>query len=245
MRQDDARVGEQPAPVAGMVAAFAQVDHQVHVERAARAEEHGRLAWLQARAVGGDEHVRLQEILVLGTDFPQSGGTHLLAGLDQHLEIEAQLAACLDRRRGGGKIDGVLALVVGGATAVETLAVARQLPGIESLLPALVLAPDDVAVTVREDRDEGRVLDALSEEKRPASGKRIWKQSALEPQALEAGLHFGREVALEVCGPLRVLAFGGDGDPAREVGEKSALVEVPLGMRNGVFPAHRLVDYLR
>jgi hypothetical protein len=55
-----------------MVAAFAQVDDEVHVESAARAEEHRRLPWLQARAVGGDQHVRLQEGFVFGTELLQA-----------------------------------------------------------------------------------------------------------------------------------------------------------------------------
>ena len=60
LREDDPGVGEQAAPIARMVAAFAQVHHEVHVERAARAEKDGRAVGCQARTVGSDQHVGLQ-----------------------------------------------------------------------------------------------------------------------------------------------------------------------------------------
>ena len=48
--EDRAGVGEQAAPVAGVMAAFAQVDGQVEVERAARAQEQRRPRRAEARA---------------------------------------------------------------------------------------------------------------------------------------------------------------------------------------------------
>ncbi len=55
--QNDSRVGQQAAPVAGMVCAFAQVYRQLEVEHSARAEKQGRVCRRQARAIGGNENV--------------------------------------------------------------------------------------------------------------------------------------------------------------------------------------------
>ena len=57
MRQDEARIGDQAAPVARVMPAFAQIDDEVEVDRAATAERDGRPILLHARAVGGDEYV--------------------------------------------------------------------------------------------------------------------------------------------------------------------------------------------
>ena len=64
MRQDDAGVGQKAAPVAGMMAALAQGELQVEVERAARAAEDGRPAMVEARAVRADQGVGLERRLV-------------------------------------------------------------------------------------------------------------------------------------------------------------------------------------
>jgi len=139
----------------------------------------------------------------------------------------------------------VLALVVGGAAAVEPVAVALQHPGIQAGLPARFLSADHIAVAVRQDRDQRRILDALSDEEGSMVAGRVVEDPAVKAELLETRLHLPGEIAGKLGAARGILAFGGNGDAAREVGEKPALVEVPLGMRNCAFPAHRLVDYLR
>src|SRR5258706_326448 len=85
-----------------MVGAFAGVDGEVEVERAARAEVDGGAAGLQARAVGGDERVGFEELLVLLAEFLQAGRAHFLAGLEEDLEVETQFAARAQHRRDRG-----------------------------------------------------------------------------------------------------------------------------------------------
>jgi hypothetical protein len=70
MREDGAGVREQPAPVAGVVAALAQLYDQVEVERPARAEEQGRLRGLEAGAVGGDEDIGGEPCPMQGAKLP-------------------------------------------------------------------------------------------------------------------------------------------------------------------------------
>lgn len=73
MREDDARVGDQAAPVARVVSALPRVDGEGEVERAASAEVDRGAAGLKARAVGGDERVGFQELLVLLAEFLEAG----------------------------------------------------------------------------------------------------------------------------------------------------------------------------
>src|SRR5581483_4907956 len=65
---------------------------------------------------------------VLLAELLQAGRAHLLAGLDQHLQVEAELAARAQHRFERGKIDRVLALVVGRATTVDAIAFLPQRP---------------------------------------------------------------------------------------------------------------------
>ena len=67
MRRDrvgelDRRIGEEPAPIAGMMAALARIDPEIESDRAARAEEDGRPPGGEPRPVGGDQHVRRESV---------------------------------------------------------------------------------------------------------------------------------------------------------------------------------------
>ena len=117
--QDDRRIGQQAAPVAGVVAGVAQLDHQIEVERAAAAEEDRRRVRREARPVGGEQQIGRELRLVALADLAQAGRADLLAGLDQHLGVEAEPAALGDHDPERGEVDRVLALVVGDAAAVD------------------------------------------------------------------------------------------------------------------------------
>src|SRR5262245_66593134 len=94
MREDDAGIGEETAPVAGMMGALAQIDDEVDRVAAARAEKQRRPLGRDPRAVRGDQQIRPQEfMLVLGAKLAQSGGAHFLSHLDQNLGVEAEAAA--------------------------------------------------------------------------------------------------------------------------------------------------------
>ena len=58
MGQDDTGIGEQPAPIAGMMTALAQVDDQIEIQRPAAAERQRRAVGPGARTVRADEDVR-------------------------------------------------------------------------------------------------------------------------------------------------------------------------------------------
>ncbi len=134
MGQQDRRVARQPAPMAGMHAARAQLQHQVEVEGAARAGGDGRDLGLDARAVAGDQHVGGEFLGVGGDELAQAGGAALLGHLQHDLHVEAELAVALrDHGFERGDVQRVLALVVGGAAAVPAVAFLDQPPGFEAL----------------------------------------------------------------------------------------------------------------
>ncbi len=155
MRQDDPRIGQQAAPVAGVMPALAQVDDQVDHVAAARTQEDGRPIGRDARAVGGDQHIRLQEtMLVLDAELTQAARAHFLSHLDEHLGVEAEPTALGQHRRKRCDIDAVLALVVGGSAAIEARAFHRERPWRQAGSPRIVEAANGIAVTVNQNGHE-------------------------------------------------------------------------------------------
>ena len=96
MREQDRRVGQNAAPVARMLARLPELDDEIEVERAAAAEEQGRLVGRETRAVGGEQQIGGQLRLMALADLAQPRRADLLAGLDQDLGIEAEALALGD-----------------------------------------------------------------------------------------------------------------------------------------------------
>jgi hypothetical protein len=175
MRQDDAGIGDEATPVAGMVRALAQIDDKVDHGAAARAEKDRRPVGRDARAVRRDQQVRPQQlILVPQAKLAQPGRADLLAHLDQDLHVEAQgrarAAALGEHSRERRDVDAVLSLVIGGAAAVDARALDAHHPGGKAAAPLLVEAADGVAVPVDQHGEQRRVLDALSHQEGRARG---------------------------------------------------------------------------
>ena len=149
MRKDDPRIGKQPAPVAGVVAALAQIDDQVDHVAAPAAEKQRRTVGRDARPVRCDQEIGLEQpILVEFAQLPQTRRTELLAHFDQELDIEPQPAALGEHGSDRGDIDRVLALVVGGAAPVPALAFDRQRPGRQPRAPQRIESAHGIAVAV-------------------------------------------------------------------------------------------------
>jgi hypothetical protein len=125
-----------------MVPAVAQIADQGKVLAAARAQTDGGPVGSHPWAVGGDEGVCAECLHVGLDDLAHTGRPVLLAGLDHEFGVEAQLSPGFQHGAHGGHVDGVLALVVGGAPAIQPVAVARGLPGPGALGPLVVEAPD-------------------------------------------------------------------------------------------------------
>lgn len=221
-----------------MVAAGAQIDREIHVQRAPRAEKDRRPFRPQARPVGGDQHICPHRLAVLCAELAQARGADLLTRLDQQLEIEAEFATRLQRGCERGEVDRVLSLVIGRSAAVQTIALAGQRPWIESCAPVRFLSADYVAVTVGKHRDARRIFGPFGEQERPSARRRVLKHPAAKPQTLEARLHFRDEITPQVQHPLRILALARNRDAARQISEEFSLVEIALGALDGFFPAH-------
>ena len=145
---------------------------KLHGAAAAEAERRPVLA--DARAVRGDEDVGGEVGLVLPHQLLEALRARLLAHLDHELGVEAEPAAALGHdgpQR--GHVDGVLALVVGGAAAVEAVAVARRHPRTLALGPLVLQAAHDIAVAVAEHRRQRRILDARGEQHRALALDRV------------------------------------------------------------------------
>ena len=157
--QDGRGIGEHAAPVAGMMRTVAQVDVEMNPYAAAAAEEDGGAIGGKPRPVGGQKQIGLELIAQRLANLAQIRRADLLAGLDDEFGIEAELAAArLANRAQRRQIDAVLALVVGGAAAVDAIARYRRPPRIEIVAPFARHAVDDIAMAVHQNGRRRRVL---------------------------------------------------------------------------------------
>ena len=236
MRQDDAGVGEQAAPVAGMVAALAQGELEVEVERAARAAEDGRPAMVEPRAVRADQGIGLERRLVGLAEIGQPGRAGLLAGLDQDGRVEAEVAALLQHAGKGCDVDRVLALVVGGAAAVHAVALDHDLPRRQALPPLLLLAADHVAMAVGQHGRLGGVLDPPRDQERAVFAARVGQHGAVVAELFQRFGHLARDVLLQRRHRILLLAGGRNRHPPLQLGQKAAVVEIFLRAPDGAVP---------
>ena len=75
-------VGQHAAPIAGVMAALAQLDIEMDPQAAAAAEEDRRAFRRQPRPVGADEDIGGEFVAHDGADLGQIGRSDLLAHLD-------------------------------------------------------------------------------------------------------------------------------------------------------------------
>ena len=193
---------------------------------------------VQARPVRGDEHVRGEQVAVVAAHFAKAQRTDLLAHLDEDLGVEAEAAPRVQHRLQGGDVDGVLALVVGGAAAVPAIAPFGQAPRRQAFEPLVVLAAGDVAVAVGEYRGKAVRFVAFGKEEGACRRHRVLQDAAAETEFLQTRLHLVDHVGPEGIGPGRRLAFSGDGDAAFQVIEETAIVEIGGCGGDGVGSAH-------
>src|SRR3979490_242725 len=104
-------------------------------------------------------------------DLAQAWGPGLLAGLQQDLEVEPKAAPDAQHLFERGEVDGVLPLVVRGASAVPAVALDHDPPGIQPGTPPPRLTEDNVCVAVEEHGRHPVVLMAPGDEERPAAGR--------------------------------------------------------------------------
>src|SRR5215469_5415425 len=148
MRENDAGIGEKPAPISGMMSAAAQIDTKAEIDDAACAQEQRRPFGCHARPVGGEKEIGGEELAVGGAELAQTWRAHFLSRLDQELGIEAEPATSVQHGGERAQIDALLALVVGGAAAIKALAAFLEPPGGEPVDPLPLEAADHIAMPV-------------------------------------------------------------------------------------------------
>ena len=147
-----AGIGEQPAPIAGMMAALAQIDDQVEIDRAARAEKDRRASSAQAAARRRRSARRRRARLACCAQNSRRPGEPISSPVSiSTLQLKPSCAALGEHGVERGEVDRVLALVVGGAAAVDSArrsTTTRQ--GDRPCRHCASIAADDVAMAVAE-----------------------------------------------------------------------------------------------
>jgi hypothetical protein len=226
-----------------MMRVVAQMHQQVEGHAAARAELHLRHEGGLPRPVEPDEDIGSKPRLLRAEKLAQAGRALFLAGLDQHLRVEAEPPAFRDHRAQRLDRDEMLALVVHRAAAVPLLAAHRDLPGIEPLAPFRREAAHHVAMAIDQHGRQRGILDARRDEDWPAALARIVEHRRLEPHALNQRRHRLRAVARQGGQAVGQLALGRHGDELAQPGEIGPVIEAALRACDRPVPrsAHALV----
>ena len=156
----------------------------------------------------------------------EAGGADLFAHVDEDAGIEAEATAGLQDGRDGGDVDRVLALVVGGAAAIDVVAVDVELPRALALAPLLVLAAHHVAMAVGEDGRQVFALAPFRDEEGRAAGDGVLQHLPAIAELVQGRADLLGEILVEDRPAVRVLAFRRNGDPPGEVAMKGAGVEM-------------------
>ena len=205
--------------MAGMHAAGTQIDHEIEMVGAAGAGGDRRDLGHHARPVAGDQHVGGQPVGVFGDELAQAGRTAFLAGFQDQLQVEAQCAAAFGQHGfQRGQVQGVLALVVGGAAAVPAVGFLGQHPGRQARAPLVLQAADGVAVAVGQDGRAVRALQPFGEQDRAEAGVPGWGGSRrVKPMRSSQGWMARGQIALDVGLVAGVLGGAGDRHQFRKV----------------------------
>src|ERR1051326_344912 len=217
--------------------ALAQIDVKIDRIAAAGAEKNRRHARRVARAVGADQHVGLEQTVAMrGADLAQARRTDLFGHFDENFAVEAERAAFGHHRLERTEIDAVLALIVGGAAAVDTVALDCDVPGRQPAPPQIVETTYRVAVAIQQYREQARIFDALGDKRRRTL--RIVHDPAAKAEPSQRRGDLIRPIRTQRAGALRLLAARRDGDAPRQIGEEIALVEIRVRASDGIGAAH-------
>ncbi len=210
----------------------------MNADAAAAAEEDRRPVRRQPRPVGGHEQVGLEFVAQRPAHRAEIRRADLLAHLDDEFGVEAEPAAArlahgAERRQ----IDAVLALVVGGAAAIDAIADLRGPPRIEAAAPLPFHAVDDVAMPVHQHGGRVRALAVLGHEKRRlAAGG--FDHARGEIERGQRRRQFIVEIGPQLPLAPAALAFRPVSHPAAEIGEKIAGLKLRMSPGDGIGSGH-------
>ncbi|MGY4422759.1 hypothetical protein ACVWY2_005208 [Bradyrhizobium sp. JR6.1] len=178
-------------------------------------------------------------------DLAQIRRADLLAGLDDELGVEAELAAArLLHRAQRGHVDRMLALVVGGAAAVDAVALDRGLPRIEPVAPFADHAVDDVTMAVGQYGRPRGIFLVVGEQIGPAAGRRF-DQPGLEIELGEGGLQILDQIGAQRIGLVGVQALGLVADPAVQLLQELSRLKMLSHLCDCVGPCRHDCSFVR
>ena len=108
---------------------MARAHLHLHGDDAAQRIGEAGQAGLDVLGVADDDDVGLQAGLVFAEERQQVTRADFFLALDQHLDVDGQLAVRFEEGGDGGELGGDGPLVVGAAPAKQPAIAARQLPG--------------------------------------------------------------------------------------------------------------------
>ena len=204
---------------------------------AARAEKKRRPIGRGARAVGCNQQIGAQQVmLVPDAKLVQAGGAHFLSHLDENFRVEAEPAALGQDGCERCDIDAVLSLVVCRAATIQALTLDGEHPRRKSGAPQIIEPAHRVAVPMDQHRERGVLLHALGHQERRT--RWVVQNARGESERSEARHHLVFEIAPQCGSAFRLLAGAGNGDPAPQIDEKFAAVEIGVRAGDGGGAAH-------
>ena len=235
VREQNSRVGKQPAPIAGMMAALARVDGEVERQLAARAEEHGRLS---AQSRGPSDAISRS-----ARNSSRSASTVAQAGQPasspisiSHLALKPSLPRCLSTAAMAARLMACWPLLSATPRPYQRLPLGHR-PGLQ---PGFQSRP------ARAPRRRGRspapwagTISIRSAKRKGPGAAGCVEHAASEAHGLERGHHFGIDVPAKIGHARRVAAVSRYGHPAGKVGLESAGIEMAGGGVDGGFAGHR------
>ena len=174
---------------------------------------------------------------MLGADFAKPRRTRLFRRLDQRDRVETERAARCQHSLEREHDDGMLALVVGGPTTIDALALDLHLPGVAAVRPGTFHSRDDIAMAIDEKRRQCVGFDAPRDQQRTAGGVRIFDHFTGKAEPTEIGTDF-IEIAIAFGTALGLLAFRGYGNTTLQVGQETAVGGKGRGKGDGLVPRH-------
>ena len=190
-----------------------EADEELDRMAAARAQKKRRPIGCGARAVGCDQQIGAQQVILLReAKLAQAGGAHFLSHLDKNFRVEAEPAALGQDHRERGDVDAVLPFVICRTATIQALTFDGEYPRRQSGAPQIVETAHGVAVAVDENRERGVLLLALGHQKWWT--RWVVQNARGESERSEARHHLVLEIAPQRGSAFRLLAGARDGNAA-------------------------------
>ncbi|CAH0325967.1 hypothetical protein SRABI106_04552 [Rahnella aquatilis] len=209
-----------------MIGVVAGIDGQTEIDRTPRAEEQRRAHSTQARAVGGQENVGAELVVIIAAQFGQPRRADFFTHFEQQFAVKAETATtCFEDLFQRRNINAVLAFVVGAAASVPAVTFFFQRPWRQITAPVVIVAEHHVAVAIAQYGGQFAVFNARSNQERTVGGMRIFHAEQAETHRRKCRFNLFIEITCQFSVSLIALAFGGNSHPACQCSFVFTLIE--------------------